>query len=557
GVVPIAAGQSEEALKTINGLLRAGECVCLFPEGAISRNGHLGKFHTGYERTLEGVERGVIVPFYLHGLWGSSLSRAGEGLRAARTPDFRRRLIVAFGDALPLQTGAKALKQKVMELSLSAWRAYGESLESLPLAWLRAVKRDPRRQAIATVADGVLSGGELVGRVSALVSRLPVGPGERVGLLLPPGVDAVTAVLAALWRGLTLVPLDPGADSADWSGRLRRSGVRRVLTSRAVLAGLREADVDAATALADLLCLEDLRPGSGWLHRLPFHLLPAGIFYRLAGRAVANTQPAALLFDASGEAAVLTHRNLMVNGRQLSDVLNPRLDDVLVCSQPLDTAAGLVVGLLMPLVEGLPVLCHPAAGTACFGAGSGAGFNTGFDATGLARAIARFDGTVLSADPALLQALAEDPQVHPLLLENLRLVLCLGGSLDEARRQSFALRFGCSIYEGFGGVATTALASLNIPDAVDFRDWKVQQGCLPGSAGMPLPGTLLRIVGEGGEEAPLGQSGELQIGGAQVAAGRLDGIGHSGVTEDECGLRWLATGRRGSLNEEGFLLLVE
>ncbi|MFV0276251.1 MAG: MFS transporter, partial [Parahaliea sp.] len=79
GVVPIAAGQSEEALKTINALLRAGECVCLFPEGAISRNGHLGKFHTGYERTLEGVEQGAIVPFYLHGLWGSSLSRAGEG----------------------------------------------------------------------------------------------------------------------------------------------------------------------------------------------------------------------------------------------------------------------------------------------------------------------------------------------------------------------------------------------------------------------------------------------------------------------------------------------
>jgi acyl-[acyl-carrier-protein]-phospholipid O-acyltransferase/long-chain-fatty-acid--[acyl-carrier-protein] ligase len=98
GVVPMAKGQSKESIGVINELLRNGECVCLFPEGAISRNGHLGKFHTGYERMVEGVEKGVIVPFYLRGLWGSSFSRAEEGLKDARAPATRRDLIVAFGN---------------------------------------------------------------------------------------------------------------------------------------------------------------------------------------------------------------------------------------------------------------------------------------------------------------------------------------------------------------------------------------------------------------------------------------------------------------------------
>src|SRR5690606_9188180 len=49
GVIPISSGQSKEALQKINDFLKAGEVVCLFPEGAISRTGSLGLFHAGYE----------------------------------------------------------------------------------------------------------------------------------------------------------------------------------------------------------------------------------------------------------------------------------------------------------------------------------------------------------------------------------------------------------------------------------------------------------------------------------------------------------------------------
>ncbi|HEY5716880.1 MAG TPA: MFS transporter, partial [Motiliproteus sp.] len=112
GVIPIAGGQSKQALETVNQLLQNGEVVCLFPEGAISRNGQLGEFKKGFERTVSDVE-GVIVPFYLRGLWGSRFSRASEGLQALRATALRRDIIVAFGQSLPIDSNASSVKQKV------------------------------------------------------------------------------------------------------------------------------------------------------------------------------------------------------------------------------------------------------------------------------------------------------------------------------------------------------------------------------------------------------------------------------------------------------------
>ncbi|MBN7796601.1 MFS transporter [Parahaliea mediterranea] len=539
GVVPIAAGQSEEALRTINGLLKAGECVCLFPEGAISRNGHLGKFHTGYERTLEGVEDGVIVPFYLHGLWGSSLSRADEGLRVARAPDFRRDLIVAFGESLPLQTGAKALKQKVIELSLRAWQAYSEELETVPLAFLRTAKRRGAELACADASGESLGAAALAVAAARVAGGLPGRKPGRLGVLLPPGPDAAVAVLAALWRGYTVVPLDP-ARPDTWEPRARAAGIDRVLSTRAIA----EAAESAGEALSgsQWLWLDELRAtGSGWWRQWQFRLLPGSLFHRLLGGKASGGAPAVVLFDERERPVVLSHRNLMANCKQLSDVLNTRVDDVLLGSRAIDHPDGFVLGTVMPLVEGIPVVAQADRD----------------DVLSLARAAARFEATLLPVMPGQLQALAAEPAAHPLMLASLRMVVCTGGPVAPALREAFELRFGRRVYEGLGGPATTALATLNIPDALDLKDWKVQQGDLPGSAGMPLPGTSLRIVdARTGTERPLGEEGELWIGGSQVMAGPADEDAGA-VSTDDSGLRWLNTGLRARLNEEGFLLLAD
>jgi acyl-[acyl-carrier-protein]-phospholipid O-acyltransferase/long-chain-fatty-acid--[acyl-carrier-protein] ligase len=126
GCIPIEPGpSSEEALKTIAGLLDNGEVVCLFPEGAITHTGELGEFRHGYEKACALTRKPlVIVPFYLQGLWGSKFSRADRTVKSPGRKPFYRELLVAFGKALPQSVRADELKIQVGVLGESASRVH-------------------------------------------------------------------------------------------------------------------------------------------------------------------------------------------------------------------------------------------------------------------------------------------------------------------------------------------------------------------------------------------------------------------------------------------------
>ena len=84
--IPIASAREDEELlkqsfESIDEELRAGNLVCIFPEGAITRDGDMQRFRPGIEKILERTAVPVI-PIALSGLWGSWFSRqAGGGLR--------------------------------------------------------------------------------------------------------------------------------------------------------------------------------------------------------------------------------------------------------------------------------------------------------------------------------------------------------------------------------------------------------------------------------------------------------------------------------------------
>ena len=552
GVVPITAGQSQESLQTINTLLREGECVCLFPEGSISRNGQLGKFHTGYERTLVGVEDGVIVPFYLHGLWGSSFSRAGEGLRDARTPDIKRDLIVAFGPRLPLDTSAKVLKQKVFQLSISAWQSYSEQLEPIPLAWLRTAKRKPSQRCAVDESGKALTNTQMVAAVAGLGRVLKPAADERhVGVLLPAGTAALQAILALLLRGKVIVPLNHTLPADVFGATLQATSVRHIFTSRTYRATLSESGfaIDEMLRDKEIVYLEDLASGiPSWrklLDTIGFRLLPVSWFFRLGGHVLQAEDDAAILISENSEpdplGVLLSHRNIMANCKQMSDVLNTRLDDVILSCLPLYHPLGLTLTTLMPLVEGIPMACH----------------GDPLDSLGIAKSVARHRATLLPASPQTLGLYVRNNAIHPLMLDSLRLVVSGAEPLSAELRAEFEQKFGKRVYEGYGAAETTTVSTVNIPDAMDTSDWKVQQGNIPGTMGMPLPGTCLRIVDEhSGREQPLGTDGMLLVCGGQVMSGYLDAPERTAAAIFEIdGQRWFRTGRTGHLTEEGFLVL--
>ena len=77
--IPISNASSKTTIQIVAKELDEGNVVVLFPEGAITRNGHLGEFKRGFEKVLELTNTEVkVVPFYIRGLWESMFSRANE-----------------------------------------------------------------------------------------------------------------------------------------------------------------------------------------------------------------------------------------------------------------------------------------------------------------------------------------------------------------------------------------------------------------------------------------------------------------------------------------------
>ena len=104
--IPIAPqrvdpGTYEQAFARARQVLDGGDLLCIFPEGAISRDGELAEFKGGVMKLLE-TNPVPVVPMALQNLWGSFFSRAGG--RAMSRP-FRRgvwsRVGIVAGPAVP------------------------------------------------------------------------------------------------------------------------------------------------------------------------------------------------------------------------------------------------------------------------------------------------------------------------------------------------------------------------------------------------------------------------------------------------------------------------
>jgi 1-acyl-sn-glycerol-3-phosphate acyltransferase len=123
--IPIAPqhedpGTYELAFERARAVLADGELLCIFPEGAITRDGELGEFKGGVMKLLESNPV-PVVPLALQNLWGSYFSRV-DG--AAMSKPFRRGLFspvgLAVGSAVrPVGVTPVALRQRVAQLLAS------------------------------------------------------------------------------------------------------------------------------------------------------------------------------------------------------------------------------------------------------------------------------------------------------------------------------------------------------------------------------------------------------------------------------------------------------
>ncbi len=556
GCVPIESGASStKSLEIVAQLLDNGEVVCLFPEGAISRTGHLGEFRRGYEKACNMTENDIaIVPFYLRGLWGSQFSRSSDKLKNIRSSGMFRDLIVAFGSPLPKDTSADVLKRRVFDLSIEAWQRHVDELPSIPHAWINTVKRVGNEMAIADTRAEPLSATQTLCASIAFSKRIrTISTETNIGILLPTSAGGAIANMAALLSGKTVVNLNYSASTAAIQSAIEQADIKTVYTSSKFLAKLAQKDIDLNPVLVDVnvVYLEDLKATMTKMEMtklwLTVNCLPAFCLQLLYCHTESADQTAAILFSSGSEGSpkgvMLSHRNIMANLKQVSDVLNTQDQDVVMASLPLFHAFGLTVTQFMPLIEGLPMVCHADP----------------TDAINIAKAVAKYRATIMCGTSTFLRLYAKNRKVHPLMFESLRIVVAGAEKLNEQVRNDFLLKFNKPILEGYGATETTPVASVNLPDSLDLNHWQVQSGGKPGTVGMPLPGTSFKIVDpETEQELATGEEGMIFIGGTQIMQGYLKNPEKTAeVIREMDGQRWYITGDKGRVDSDGFLTIID
>ncbi|WP_024953601.1 acyl-[ACP]--phospholipid O-acyltransferase [Sulfurospirillum arcachonense] len=552
GVIPISSRASRSAFKTIGEYLDKGEVVALFPEGAISRNGHLGEFKGGFEKIVTTNEY-TIVPFFLKGLWGSRFSFASNKMKQG-TAALNRDVTFAFGSPMPMDTDRVKLKEAINGISVDSWNEYINVLEPVQHLWIDRAKMLGSEMSVADSSGGTLSHTKLIASVLSFHSLLhvKVKNEQNVGVILPASAGNVIANMALLVQGKTVVNLNYTASKEAFLHALNIAEVKTVVTSSKFLTKLKAKgfDIEALLQNVNVLIMEDMKEKiskSGFIFNLLLaKFMPSALIKALYFKSVCMEETAAILFSSGSEGLPkgieLSHKNLVGNIKQSVSILNPDANDVIVGSLPPFHSFGFTITTLMPLVEGIPLVCHPDP----------------TDAVGMGKVVATHQATILCATSTFLRLYNRNRKLHPLMFESLRLIIAGAEKLNPDVRDGFKVKFGKDVLEGYGATETTPVACVNIPDVLNPRYWTVQEGKKQGTVGMALPGTRIRIVNpENYQDVPNGEEGLILIGGTQIMKGYLkDEAKTADAILEENGVRWYKSGDKGKLDADGFLSIL-
>jgi acyl-[acyl-carrier-protein]-phospholipid O-acyltransferase / long-chain-fatty-acid--[acyl-carrier-protein] ligase len=528
-----------QSLREASNAIRAGEVVCIFAEGQITRIGQLLPFRRGMERIMKGVDA-PIVPVNLDGVWGSifSFERGRFLWKMPRSIPYP--VTVSFGKPMPPSSTPFEVREAVQQLQTDAYRYHKKRMHTLPRAFVRTAHGSPLRFAMGDKRRARMSWGMALLSAILLARRLRStwAGQEMVGILLPPSVPGALVNFAAVLSGKIPVNLNYTSSNETLESCAQQCKLETVITTKLLLERiplkvpgktilLEEAA--AAPRLSEKIAalLLWVLPGY-WLERNLSHAKPKKL-----------DDLATVIFSSgsTGEpkGVMLTHYNIASNIEQMGQTFMLEHTDVLLGVLPFFHSFGFTVTLWLPAVLGCGVAYHPSP----------------LDLTAVSELVRDYRVTFLLATPTFLQAYLR--RCSPEDFGSLQFVVVGAEKLPEPLALAFEDRFGIRPLEGYGATECSPVIAVNTRDfrAPGFR----QVGAKRGHIGHPLPGISVRIVDpETRERLPVGAAGLLLVRGPNVMKGYL---GKPEKTAEVLQDGWYVTGDIAAEDEDGFLTITD
>jgi long-chain acyl-CoA synthetase len=389
-----------------------------------------------------------------------------------------------------------------------------------------------------------------------LQKELGLTRGERVAIMLPNTLQYPIAMIGAFRAGLVVVNVNPLYTARELEHQLKDSGARTIVIFENFAHILQEVvdrtDVESVvtTGVGDMLSFPKgiianfvLRtvkravPNYKLNNCITFrHALNAGSKHQLSHVEIGLADIAYLQYTGGttgvSKGAMLSHRNMVYNVAQSIHWQGEAYDGVepivAITALPLYHIFSLQGNCLLVMAQGgLNVLITNPR-----------------DMPGFVKEISKFKFNLLTGVNTMFASLLNTPGFRDIDFSALRVVVGGGMAVQPAVAKEWAEATGKPIVQGYGLTETSPAAVCN-----------TIEGEFTGSIGLPIPSTEIMIVGDDGNELPVGEVGEICLKGPQVMEGYWQRPAETAEVMLPGG--WLRTGDIGRMDENGFTYIED
>ncbi len=390
-----------------------------------------------------------------------------------------------------------------------------------------------------------------------LQQELKLKKGDRLAIMLPNSLQYPIAMFGALRAGLIVVNVNPLYTVDELIHQMNDSGAVAIVAVANFASTVQKALVSIPTLkhvfitnMGDLLA-----PLKGFLvdftlkhvyKKIPAWHIPHAINFKKAlaqGKKLAFTpveisnQDTAFLQYTGGttgvsKGAILTHRNLIANIQQADAWFKSLLVDrqeIIITALPLYHIFSLTANCLyFTKLGGLNVLITNPR-----------------DIPGMIKELKKFKFTSITGVNTLFNALLKNSEFTKLDFSELHLALGGGMSVQRVVAEKWQEITRAPLLEAYGLTETSPCVTINPSNLKSFN----------GTIGLPVSSTEVCIFDDNGNEAPIGQPGELAVKGPQVMKGYWNNPAETTRVFTKDG--WLLTGDIATIDENGYLRLLE
>lgn len=371
--------------------------------------------------------------------------------------------------------------------------------------------------------------------LASMFLQAGLGKGDRIGILKRNSLDSLLLIYAASRVGVVPVPLNYRLAPVEWVDLLQDADAKLVILDPDYQERFDQAYAELSER-PDIVRVSTGAASGPWLS-----------MEKLIGQAPADLPDVAI----SQEDIVLQMYTSGTTGRAKGALLSHRamVENLAqsIYAAPYKINPGERSLIALPLFHIAAISTSFAAATL----GACLIIHRDVDPMAIVKALAEEEIVVASMVPAVMQfILAGVPGIDTMHFPHLKFLGYGASPISEPVLRKAMAVFKCHFAQGYG--MTEAAGSATMLTETDHQKAMAGRPELLLSAGKPLPGTQVRVLGADGADAALGEVGEVLIRGGQLMSGywKLPQVSAETLKDG-----WLHTGDAGCLDEEGYLYI--